>query len=233
MAERTDDERAAVKFPPGQDPNDPAFTRLTEAQTIALRELAAGKPVAEAAAAGVDRSTLYRWRTMDDDLIEAMGDWRQETRVHCRDRMLAIADKAIRAVETGLEKGDARLAFRFLLDLHRKTPQEQKEDQRREQERRIRSESTESKRLAPHLGRCSVDQLKNFPELIGQMVDLDNARLNLAPGEYIVIEHRSPIGAFKFRSDGAPAENAPADGTPAGDAWADDASDDDAPFENE
>src|SRR6266699_3065039 len=117
MADWTDNRQAAVEFPPGQDPDDPAFTRLTEAQTVALRELAAGKQVTEAAAAaGVDRSTLYRWRTMDDDFMEAMGDWRQESRVHCRDRMLAIADKAIRAVETGLEKGDARLAFRFLLD---------------------------------------------------------------------------------------------------------------------
>ena len=50
VAEQTMGGQAAIKFPPGQDPNDPAFTRLTEEQMTALRELAAGKPIGEAAA---------------------------------------------------------------------------------------------------------------------------------------------------------------------------------------
>jgi hypothetical protein len=80
----------------------------------------AGKPIKDAAArAGVDKTTLYRWRMHDPDFIQALTDWRTVWHSYYSDRMLAIADQAIEAVEGGLKKGDARLAFRLLLDLGR------------------------------------------------------------------------------------------------------------------
>jgi terminase small subunit-like protein len=100
--------------------NPPAAARLSTAQTTAMRALVCGKPIKDAAAeAGVDKSTLYRWRTRDLDFIQALTDCRMDAHSYCVDRMLSIADQAIEAVEGGLRKGDARMAFRLLLDLGR------------------------------------------------------------------------------------------------------------------
>ena len=83
--------------------------------TAKLRQVAAvvpydvdGKPLHEAATeAGVDRGTLYRWRTQDVHFMAALNAWRNETQSHARDRMLAMADKAIGAVARGLDDGAA------------------------------------------------------------------------------------------------------------------------------
>jgi hypothetical protein len=201
-----------------QDPESTAYSRLSEAQAAALRELAAGKPFGEAAAAaGVDRGTLYRWRTEDEDFIDALFEWRDETHAYCRDRMLSIADKAIGAVETGLEKGDARLAFRLLVDINRKTPQEREERQRREKERRRIENDPQTARLRATVKKCVPGQLSRIPELLGEIVEIDKARQKLEPGEYIVIEHKMPPGAFVIRSDAARIDVAPPDAAPAGD----------------
>ena len=117
---------ASEVWPPAEapyyaQPNEPpAVARLSSTQTAALRALVAGKPLNQAAAdAGVDRTTLYRWRTCDRDFKNALADWRMDSYLYSRDRMMAIADEAIDAVQNGLKKGDARLAFRLLLDLGR------------------------------------------------------------------------------------------------------------------
>jgi hypothetical protein len=113
---------AAVKEP-GEVPDEQrttvvALSRVSESQAAALRVLVAGRPMVEAATeAGVDRGTLYRWRTQDTHFMAALNAWRAETRAHARDRMLAMADKAIGAVAGGLDKGDARLGLRVLKDL--------------------------------------------------------------------------------------------------------------------
>ena len=77
MADQTTGKQAAGGGSLEQDAEGTAYSRLSEAQAAALRELAAGKPFGQAAAAaGVDRGTLYRWRTEDDDFIEALFEWR-------------------------------------------------------------------------------------------------------------------------------------------------------------
>src|SRR6476469_324657 len=90
-----------------------ALSHVTPQQAAALRVLAAGKPLNDAAAAaGVDRGTLYRWRTQDHDFIAALNAWRWEMQTHTRDRMLALADEALAAVQAGIKHGDARLGLR-------------------------------------------------------------------------------------------------------------------------
>src|SRR5436309_803606 len=96
-----------------------ALSHVTPQQAEALRALAAGKPLNDAAAAeGVDRGTLYRWRTQDHDFVAALNAWRWEMQTHTRDRMLALADEALAAVQASIKHGDARLGLRLLKDLN-------------------------------------------------------------------------------------------------------------------
>src|SRR6185437_4848455 len=58
----------------------PQIKGLSIAQKSALAALIAGKgPHQAARMAGVDRSTLYRWRTNDFDFMAALNAWRQQS----------------------------------------------------------------------------------------------------------------------------------------------------------
>ena len=176
---------ASEVWPPEQAPyyahpgEPPAVARLSSTQTAALRAMVAGKPLNQAAAdAGVDRTTLYRWRTRDRDFAEALTDWRMDSYLHSRDRMMAIADEAIDAVHNGVKKGDARLAFRLLLDLGRSVKpaaapaprQREREHPQAQQEIQIES------RMSRVYQKCTDDQLTRLPELMAEIIEIDNAR---------------------------------------------------------
>src|SRR4051812_14852227 len=95
------------------------LANVTPQQEIALRMLVSGRRVSEAAAAaGVERATLFRWRTQDANFIAALNAWRAETQAHARDRLLGLADASLRAVAGGLANGDARLGMRVLKELN-------------------------------------------------------------------------------------------------------------------
>src|SRR5690348_2306126 len=54
-----------------------ALANVSAQQETALRALAAGRALGEVAAeAGVDRGTLYRWRTRDPQFMAALKAWR-------------------------------------------------------------------------------------------------------------------------------------------------------------
>ena len=132
-----------------------------------------------AAAAGVDRGTLYRWRTQDHDFIAALNAWRWEMQTHTRDRMLALADEALSAVRAGIKHGDARLGLRLLKDLNcsrvgRTRPHDPMELV--QQEYGPEACSPFMARLREVGKRMTAEQVEKIPELLGLGVDTDNAR---------------------------------------------------------
>ena len=90
-------------------------SRLTGEQAVALRCIVEGRSMVEAAAAaGVDRTTLYRWRTEDEKFLVALEAWRREQVNNAYDRLSGMTVVATNVVGDAISGGDARLAFRVL-----------------------------------------------------------------------------------------------------------------------
>ena len=87
-----------------------AFLRnstLTAAQVLAVRALAEGASLNDAArAAGVERNTLYRWRTRNAQFIAAMNAWAPRGTGTRQGPVPALRDAALAAVRQGLADGD-------------------------------------------------------------------------------------------------------------------------------
>lgn len=95
---------------------DPAA--LTDAQVLALDALLAGATVADAAAAaGVDRSTLWRWRTEVAAFEAALNAGRAQLREAYQGRLYALADRAVATVEAAVQGGDVKAALAVLKGL--------------------------------------------------------------------------------------------------------------------
>ena len=94
----------------------PQVTGLTHLQRIALQAIAAGQTATDAAqSAGVDRSTLYRWRTKDENFIAALKAWRDNARETAADKLLAAVDDAAGVVaQAGFRRGDVKAALTIL-----------------------------------------------------------------------------------------------------------------------
>jgi len=163
----------------------PAFMQVTGAQAVALAALTAGKDAGAGSPRrrGLNPSTLYRWRTEDEKFRDACRNWRQEAHLHCRDRIAGDRDKAIEAVEAGLSKGDARLAFRFLLDLNRKPAPEPPPPPKPPESEQERWEKAKKSGLHEPISKCSLTQIKRMPQMIDEIVEIDNARDKLQPGQ--------------------------------------------------
>ena len=96
------------------------LSKLTPQQARALRELLAGARTQEAAdAAGVDRVTLYRWRTQDPQFMAALSAWRNETHEHALDQFLALSEASVAAVAHGISNCDSKLGLRVLKEINR------------------------------------------------------------------------------------------------------------------
>lgn len=90
-------------------------SELSRSQLTAIEALAAGKSMNDAAtAAGVDRSTLYRWRRHDDEFRAALASMRNDFREELSTRLLTLATKACAVVEDALDAGDAKTAIAIL-----------------------------------------------------------------------------------------------------------------------
>ncbi|MBA2446911.1 MAG: hypothetical protein H0V51_02675 [Chloroflexi bacterium] len=84
---------------------------LTHEQQAALEALLLGQTVTAAAGiAGVARTTLHRWLRDDDTFAAAYNAHRAELRDAASARLLGLADKALAALERGLDDGDTRAA---------------------------------------------------------------------------------------------------------------------------
>ena len=88
---------------------------LPRPQLSAIEALAAGQSLNEAAvAAGVDRTTLWRWRRDDDTFRAALAGVRNDAREELSTRLLTLAGKALAVVAAALDAGDARTAIAIL-----------------------------------------------------------------------------------------------------------------------
>ena len=94
--------------------DEPMAEHLTDRQVKFLRALVSGKKVMfAAAAAGVSRSTVYRWHS-DSHFVAALNAWRQHSEELTRNRMLVIAEKAVDALDGALAGGDRMAALTVL-----------------------------------------------------------------------------------------------------------------------
>lgn len=109
-----DAETGATAPRPREGAELPAI-QLSPAQCSAIELLARGEPVMKVAeAVGVDRGTIYRWRTSDPNFIAALNRWRGEMQAETRDRVLALSAGAADSVARSIADGDSRLGLRVL-----------------------------------------------------------------------------------------------------------------------
>src|SRR5205807_2282667 len=88
---------------------------LSPAQRTAIERLTSGSTLVDSAlAAGVNRTTLYRWLKNDPAFLAAYNAWQQDALATARGRLLALTDSAVLAVGKAMGKGDGRLALRLL-----------------------------------------------------------------------------------------------------------------------
>jgi hypothetical protein len=91
---------------------------LEPRQALALEQLLAGASVTKAAeVAGVDRSSLHRWRREDPVFQAAYNAARRDLRGEVASRLQILAGAALEAVERAIRDGDARIALGVLKGL--------------------------------------------------------------------------------------------------------------------
>lgn len=88
---------------------------LSPAQMKAIEMLVSGHSVMEAVrAAGVGRTTLYRWLKGDAAFGAVYNQWQQGVIDTARGRLLSLSHLAVTAVEKSLEKADVKTAMKLL-----------------------------------------------------------------------------------------------------------------------
>jgi hypothetical protein len=133
-----------------QIPQDsPSDESLTAKQLAAVGLLAAGKAYTDVAAElGVDRKTVWSWRR-DPAFAAALSAELEDLREAIQTRVLALADKALNALEQTLDSGDsdsARVAAARLV-LDRLLPTHSPDEQRSQGARIITIRDSDLKRL--------------------------------------------------------------------------------------
>jgi transposase-like protein len=88
---------------------------LAKEQQAVLEGLVMGKSVTEVAqAAGVGRTTIYRWLKNDPAFRAAYNQWHEQMQENTRSRLLMMLDKATGALEKALEAGNSQAALELL-----------------------------------------------------------------------------------------------------------------------
>jgi hypothetical protein len=91
---------------------------LTEPQRAAILKLTSGETRSAAAiAAGVTRTTLYRWLNHDPAFQAAYNAWQKDLVTTAQGQLLAASQEAIGVVVGSIRKGNAALAWKLLQSL--------------------------------------------------------------------------------------------------------------------
>jgi hypothetical protein len=91
---------------------------LTEPQRTAIIKLTSGETRSAAAiAAGVTRTTLYRWLNHDPAFQAAYNAWQKDLVTTAQGQLLAASQEAIGVVVGSIRKGNANLAWKLLQSL--------------------------------------------------------------------------------------------------------------------
>ena len=108
-------EPPALPPPAVVTPAEAAALQLTPAQRTAIIQLTSGATRSAAAmAAGVTRTTLYKWLNHDPNFQAAFNAWHKDLITTAQGQLLAASQEAINAVLNAIRRGDARLAWKLL-----------------------------------------------------------------------------------------------------------------------
>lgn len=141
---------------------------VTPQQEAAIRALIAGMNYTDvAAAAGVDRTTLYRWRLLDVEFDEALEWLRKRTQEQTCDRFRSLADASLSAVKDGLSKSDAKLGLSVLKELTRATARAAELESRKPaKETKIPARKPKEQAIWDAAGKMTPWQFKNAASII-------------------------------------------------------------------
>jgi len=99
-------------------PAEAAALQLTPAQRAAIIQLTSGATRSAAAiAAGVTRTTLYKWLNHDPNFQAAFNAWHKDLITTAQGQLLAASHEAVNTVLNAIRRGDARLAWKLLESL--------------------------------------------------------------------------------------------------------------------
>jgi hypothetical protein len=88
---------------------------LAKEQQVVLEGLVVGKSVTEMSqAAGVNRTTIYRWMKHDPAFRAAYNQWHEQMIESGRSRLLMLVDTAADSLRKALEAGDSKAALELL-----------------------------------------------------------------------------------------------------------------------
>jgi hypothetical protein len=88
---------------------------LSPPQQMAIQLMTSGHTlVASATAAGVNRTTLYRWLKRDPAFVAAFNAWQKDVLDTARGRILALSGLAVTTVARAMSGGDADIAVKIL-----------------------------------------------------------------------------------------------------------------------
>jgi hypothetical protein len=108
-------ETSASESDGGKAQARPPEADLSPKQLLALQALVAGKGITKAAfAAGVNRTTLFRWRKEQPAFNAAMTAWIDTTMQSAQSLLMESIETAARAVVDAAENGDAYIGLEML-----------------------------------------------------------------------------------------------------------------------
>jgi len=155
---------------------------VTPQQEAAIRALISGMNYTDAAAAaGVDRTTLYRWRLMDTEFEEALESLRKHTQEQMCDRFRSLADASLTAVKDGLGRSDAKLGLSVLKELTRAAARaaelEQKEDRKAVKRPQTPEQTQKEQAIMDFAGKMTPWQLKNSDKFLEMAIATHKAQM--------------------------------------------------------